>query len=85
MEQKTKSIRNWLLLTVLSYTVFIFNTAEFIPIGLLTDIATDFNISKARASLLISVYAWFVAIMSLPLMLDAISASCYLSLLDVLS
>lgn len=69
MEQKTKSIRNWLLLIVLSYTVFIFNTTEFIPIGLLTDIATDFNISEARASLLISIYAWFVAIMSLPLML----------------
>ena len=55
-----------------------FNTTEFIPIGLMTNIAADFGIAEAHASLLITVahasllitvYAWFVAIMSLPLML----------------
>ena len=61
--------RRWLLLTVLAFTAFIFNTTEFVPIGLLTDIAADFGMSEARASLLITVYAWFVAVMSLPLML----------------
>lgn len=66
---KSQSMRKWLLLIIMTYTAFIFNTAEFIPIGLLTDIASDFAISEAHASLLISVYAWFVAIMSLPLML----------------
>lgn len=64
-----QSIRSWLLLVILTYTAFIFNTTEFIPIGLLTDIAADFHISEAHAGLLISAYAWFVAIMSLPLML----------------
>lgn len=39
------------------------------PIGLLTDIAADFHITEARAGLLISVYAWVVAFLSLPLML----------------
>lgn len=48
---------------------FIFNTSEIVPIGLLTDIATDFGVSEARAGLLITVYAWVVATMSLPLML----------------
>ena len=61
--------KRWLLLVVLSYTSFIFNTTEFIPIGLLSDIATAFRISETTASLLISAYAWFVALMSLPLML----------------
>lgn len=53
----------------LTFAVFVFNTSEFMPIGLLTDIATDLNISDARAGLLISVYAWVVALMSLPLMI----------------
>lgn len=62
-------MKKWFLLVIMTYTAFIFNTAEFIPIGLLTDIASYFGISEAHASLLISVYAWFVALMSLPLML----------------
>ena len=55
-----------LLLTVAGFT---FNTSELIPIGLLTDIAADFGVTEARAGLLITVYAWVVALMSLPLML----------------
>ena len=49
--------------------VFIVNMSEFMPIGLLTDIATDFEVSEASAGLLISFYAWAVAILSLPIML----------------
>lgn len=48
---------------------FTFNTSELMPIGLLTDIATDFGVSEARAGLLITVYAWVVALLSLPLTL----------------
>ena len=67
--QKKESFTRWLPLVGLTFAVFVFNTSEFMPIGLLTDIATDLNISEARAGLLISVYAWVVAIMSLPLMI----------------
>lgn len=67
--QKKKSFTRWLPLIGLTFAVFVFNTSESMPIGLLTDIATDLNISEARAGLLISVYAWVVAIMSLPLMI----------------
>lgn len=62
-------IRGWLPVLGLTLSAFVFNTSEFIPIGLLTDIAGDFNVGEAQAGMLISVYAWIVALMSLPLMM----------------
>lgn len=56
-------------LLILVVAGFTFNTSELIPIGLLTDIASDLNVSEAKAGLLITVYAWVVALMSLPLMI----------------
>lgn len=58
-------------LIVLSVCGFTFNTSEFIPIGLLSDIAHDFSISEPQAGMLITVYAWVVMIASLPLMMIA--------------
>lgn len=69
--EKNTSVRRWLPLIGLTFAVFVFNTSEFMPIGLLSDIASDLSISDARAGLLISVYAWVVALMSLPLMIIA--------------
>lgn len=53
----------------LTCSAFIFNTSEFIPIGLLTDIARDFAVTDTKAGMLISVYAFAVMILSLPLMI----------------
>ena len=61
--------KSWLALLGLSASAFIFNTSEFIPIGLLTHIASDFSITEAHAGMLISVYAWVVMLLSLPLMI----------------
>ena len=61
----------WLPLIGLTCSAFIFNTSEFVPIGLLTDIAADFSMSEAQAGMLISVYAWVVMLLSLPLMILA--------------
>lgn len=63
------SLRQWLSVIGLACAAFIFNTSEFIPIGLLTGIAADFGVTEAKAGLLISVYAWMVMLLSLPLML----------------
>lgn len=62
-------LRNWLPVIGLACTAFVFNTSEFVPIGLLTDIGRDFHMSTADTGMLISVYAWVVMIMSLPLMI----------------
>lgn len=68
---KRNALREWLPLVALAMSTFIFNTSEFIPIGLLSDIAADFRISESKAGMLITIYAWVVAAASLPLMLLA--------------
>ena len=68
-EIKAKGAKTWMPVIVLTFAAFVFNTSEFVPIGLLSDIANDFGITEANAGMLITVYAWVVAIASLPLML----------------
>lgn len=66
----------WLPVLALTLCAFVFNTSEFIPIGLLTDIGRDFGTSEAQTGWLITIYAWVVAVMSLPLMLLASRMEC---------
>lgn len=63
--------RQLLALAGLTVAAFIFNTSEFMPVGLLTTIAQSFSLTPARAGIMITVYAWAVLILSLPLMMAA--------------
>lgn len=63
--------RELLPLLALTLSAFLLNTSEFVPIGLLTDIAGSFGLSESGAGVLISAYAAAVALLSLPLMLAA--------------
>lgn len=59
--------RGWVAVIGLAVAAFVFNTSEFMPIGLLVDIAADLGVTEAQAGFIVSAYAWMVMLLSLPL------------------
>lgn len=57
----------WLPAVSLGFAAFIFVTTELIPVGLLPEIAAGLGQSQSVTGLLVTAYAWMVALMSLPL------------------
>lgn len=62
-------LRQYIAVLGITIAAFIFNTSEFMPIGLLSDIASNFQQTEAETGIMITAYAWVVAVLSLPLML----------------
>lgn len=65
----TGALQQWLPVLSISFAAFLFITTEMMPIGLLPQIAESLHHSEASTGLIVTIYAWCVALTSLPLIL----------------
>lgn len=60
-------MKAWLPTLSISIAAFIFVTSEFIPVGLISEIAHGFGRTESATGIMMTIYAWLVAVLSIPL------------------
>lgn len=68
-----RTIKAWFPVLLIGMCSFIFVTSEMMPVGLLPDISISIGRAEATTGLLVTGYAWVVALFSLPLTLATAS------------
>lgn len=70
-ENQRPTLRQWGCLLGLTAAATVYNTSEFLPTALLTNIGGSLEVSESSVGMVISAYAWVVTLLSLPLMILA--------------
>lgn len=61
-QQHKFGFKAWIPTIGLAFAAFVFNTSEFLPVGLLPNIAESIHESVSKTGLIITVYAWVVSL-----------------------